>query len=161
MPRIQGVFSLCLRGSARSTGAARFPRNLIGKGSRSIDIHRFKRFCSSVSMGRTSKARREKRFFARSQTGNPPPRGGIGLGGGVVAIADFSALAEHGIPDMFPKLRVAFIETAASWVPYLYAVLVAKKLRWTFLPIALGLAPIGEDCKDRYAGPSASRRSNP
>src|SRR6266542_3154894 len=60
---------------------------------------------------------------------------GSGLGGGMVAIAAFSALAEHGIPDMFPNLRVGFIETGASWVPYLYADLVAKKLRRTFLPI--------------------------
>jgi predicted TIM-barrel fold metal-dependent hydrolase len=60
---------------------------------------------------------------------------GSGLGGGMVAIAAFTALAEHGIPDMFPNLRVGFIETGASWVPYLYTDLVAKKLRRTFLPI--------------------------
>src|SRR4030095_1877741 len=60
---------------------------------------------------------------------------GSGLGGDMIAIAAFSALAEHGIPDMFPKLRVGFIETGASWIPYLYADLVAKKLRRTFLPI--------------------------
>src|SRR6266446_8144909 len=60
---------------------------------------------------------------------------GSGLGGGMIAIAAFSALVEHGIPDMFPNLRVGFIETGASWVPYLYADLVAKKLRRTFLPI--------------------------
>src|SRR5215813_13758528 len=47
----------------------------------------------------------------------------------------FSALVEHGVPDMFPKLKVGFIETGASWIPYLYADLVAKKLRRTFLPI--------------------------
>jgi len=60
---------------------------------------------------------------------------GSGLDGGMVAIAAFSALVEHGVPDMFPKLRVGFIETGASWIPYLYADLVAKKLRRTFLPI--------------------------
>ncbi len=60
---------------------------------------------------------------------------GSGLGGGMVAIAAFSALVEHGVPDLFPKLRVGFIETGASWIPYLYADLVAKKLRRTFLPI--------------------------
>jgi uncharacterized protein len=60
---------------------------------------------------------------------------GSGLGGGMVAIAAFTALAEHGIPDMFPKLRVGFIETGASWIPFLYADLVAKNLRRTFLPI--------------------------
>jgi predicted TIM-barrel fold metal-dependent hydrolase len=36
---------------------------------------------------------------------------------------------------MFPKLRVGFIETGASWIPFLYADLVAKNLRRTFLPI--------------------------
>jgi predicted TIM-barrel fold metal-dependent hydrolase len=58
-----------------------------------------------------------------------------GLGGGMIAIAAFSALAEHGIPDKFPKLRVGFIETGASWIPYLHADLMAKKLRRTFLPV--------------------------
>jgi uncharacterized protein len=62
---------------------------------------------------------------------------GTGLGGGMIAIAAFNALAEHGIPDMFPKLRVGFIETGASWVPFLLADLMAKKLRRTFLPIDL------------------------
>ena len=61
--------------------------------------------------------------------------GGSGLDGGMVAIAAFSALAEHGVPDKFPKLRVGFIETGASWVPYLHADLMAKKLRRTFLPV--------------------------
>ena len=51
------------------------------------------------------------------------------------AISAFSALAENGIPDMFPKLRVGFIETGASWIPFLYADLEAKKLRRTFLPV--------------------------
>lgn len=58
-----------------------------------------------------------------------------GLEGGMNAIAAFSALAGHGIPDLFPKLRVGFIETGASWIPYLYADLEAKKLRRTFLPV--------------------------
>jgi predicted TIM-barrel fold metal-dependent hydrolase len=62
---------------------------------------------------------------------------GSGLGGGMVAITAFSALVEHGIPDMFPKLRVGFIETGASWIPFLYADLVAKNLRRTFLPVDL------------------------
>jgi hypothetical protein len=60
---------------------------------------------------------------------------GSGLDGGMNAISAFSALAENGIPDMFPKLRVGFIETGASWIPYLYADLEAKKLRRTFLPV--------------------------
>ena len=61
------------------------------------------------------------------------PRGG--LDGGMVAIAAFSALAEAGVPEKFPKLRVGFIETGASWIPYLHADLMAKKLRRTFLPV--------------------------
>jgi hypothetical protein len=60
---------------------------------------------------------------------------GESLDGGMNAISAFSALVEHGIPDLFPKLRVGFIETGASWIPYLYADLVAKKLRRTFLPV--------------------------
>jgi hypothetical protein len=48
---------------------------------------------------------------------------GTGLGGGMIAIAAFNALAEHGIPDMFPKLRVGFIETGASWVQWPQAAL--------------------------------------
>src|SRR5262249_27637785 len=60
---------------------------------------------------------------------------GESLDGGMNAISAFSALVEHGIPDLFPKLRIGFIETGASWIPYLYADLVAKKLRRTFLPV--------------------------
>ena len=60
---------------------------------------------------------------------------GSALGGDIIAISAFSALVEHGVPDMFPKLRVGFIEAGASWVPFLIADLVAKKLRRTFLPI--------------------------
>ena len=60
---------------------------------------------------------------------------GNGIGGGMIAIAAFSALAENGIPDKFPKLRVGFIETGASWIPFLHADLMAKMLRRTFLPI--------------------------
>jgi predicted TIM-barrel fold metal-dependent hydrolase len=59
----------------------------------------------------------------------------VGLSGGMIAIAAFRALAEHGVPDKFPKLRVGFIETGASWIPYLHTDLMAKKLRRTFLPI--------------------------
>jgi uncharacterized protein len=60
---------------------------------------------------------------------------GESLDGGMNAISAFSALVEHGVPDLFPSLRVGFIETGASWIPYLYADLVAKKLRRTFLPV--------------------------
>ena len=55
--------------------------------------------------------------------------------GNMNAISAFSALAENAIPDLFPKLRVGFIETGASWIPFLYADLEAKKLRRTFLPV--------------------------
>jgi predicted TIM-barrel fold metal-dependent hydrolase len=68
-----------------------------------------------------------------------------GLDGGMIAIAAFSALAEHGVPDKFPELRVGFIETGASWIPYLHADLMAKKLRRTFLPIE-----VKEDLFRRY-----------
>ena len=60
---------------------------------------------------------------------------GESLDGGMNAISAFSALIEHNVPDLFPKLRVGFIETSTSWIPYLYADLVAKKLRRTFLPV--------------------------
>jgi predicted TIM-barrel fold metal-dependent hydrolase len=60
---------------------------------------------------------------------------GSGLDGNMNAISAFSALAENAIPEMFPKLRVGFIETGASWIPFLYADLEAKKLRRTFLPV--------------------------
>lgn len=50
------------------------------------------------------------------------------------AISAFTALATSRVPDQFPDLRVGFIETGASWVPYLYADLVAKHLRLTSLP---------------------------
>ncbi|MBM4260108.1 MAG: amidohydrolase [Deltaproteobacteria bacterium] len=60
---------------------------------------------------------------------------GNGIGGGMIAITAFSALAEAGVPDKFPKLRIGFIETGASWIPFLHADLMAKMLRRTFLPI--------------------------
>lgn len=37
---------------------------------------------------------------------------------GVPILAAFTSLLNAGIPDMFPKLRVGFIEAGASWVPY-------------------------------------------
>jgi predicted TIM-barrel fold metal-dependent hydrolase len=50
------------------------------------------------------------------------------------AISAFTALATSGVPERFPELRVGFIETGASWVPYLYTDLVAKHLRLTSSP---------------------------
>ena len=60
---------------------------------------------------------------------------GNGLGGGMIAISAFSALAEHGVPDKFPKLRVGFHRNRRFWVPFLHAELMAKMLRRTFSPI--------------------------
>ena len=39
--------------------------------------------------------------------------------------------------DQLPSLRVGFIETGASWVPYLHADLMAKHLRLTSSPFEL------------------------
>ena len=50
------------------------------------------------------------------------------------AISAFTALATSGVMDQFASLRVGFIETGASWVPYLHTDLVAKHLRLTSSP---------------------------
>ena len=39
-----------------------------------------------------------------------------------------------GVPDRFPELRTGWIETGASWVPFLCADLVAKHAKLTFSP---------------------------
>ena len=41
------------------------------------------------------------------------------------------------VPSQFPELRVGWIETGASWVPFLHADLMAKNLKRTFLPFDL------------------------
>jgi uncharacterized protein len=50
------------------------------------------------------------------------------------AVSAFTSLAINNIPEKFPDLRVGWIETGASWVPYLHTDLVAKNLRRTFHP---------------------------
>ena len=68
-------------------------------------------------------------------TGNPPSAGlGSDVGGRFNAISAFTDLAMSGVPDRFPSLRVGWIETGASWVPFLHADLVAKKQKLTFRP---------------------------
>ncbi len=68
-------------------------------------------------------------------TGNPPTTGNRGdIGGRFNAISAFTDLAMSGVPDRFPTLRVGWIETGASWVPFLHADLVAKKQKLTFRP---------------------------
>ena len=70
-----------------------------------------------------------------SGTGNPPSTAsGPDLGGTFNAISAFTTLAVSSVPDQFPDLRIGWIETGASWVPFLSADLVAKKLKLTFHP---------------------------
>ncbi len=66
-------------------------------------------------------------------TGNPPTSG-ADIGGRFNAIAAFTDLAMSDVPDRFPELRVGWIETGASWVPFLMADLIAKAQKLTFHP---------------------------
>ncbi len=66
-------------------------------------------------------------------TGNPPTSG-ADIGGRFNAIAAFTDLAMSDVPDRFPDLRVGWIETGASWVPFLMADLIAKQQKLTFHP---------------------------
>jgi predicted TIM-barrel fold metal-dependent hydrolase len=50
---------------------------------------------------------------------------------GFTAISAFEALVTNAVPDRFPKLRFGWIETSASWVPYLLHDLEAKRRRQT------------------------------
>lgn len=50
---------------------------------------------------------------------------------GFTAISAFEALVTAAVPDKFPKLRFGWIETSASWVPYLMHDLEAKRKRQT------------------------------
>jgi len=71
-------------------------------------------------------------------TGNPPSDGiGLDLGGRFNAISAFTDFVIADIPGRFPRLRVGWIETGASWVPFLHADLMAKNLKRTFLPFDL------------------------
>ena len=66
-------------------------------------------------------------------TGNPPAPG-ADIGGRFNAIAAFTDLAMSDVPDRFPELRTGWIETGASWVPFLMADLLAKQQKLTFHP---------------------------
>jgi predicted TIM-barrel fold metal-dependent hydrolase len=71
-------------------------------------------------------------------TGNPPSPGiGLDLGGRFNAISAFTDMVISDVPAQFPDLRVGWIETGASWVPFLHADLMAKNLKRTFLPFDL------------------------
>ena len=67
-------------------------------------------------------------------TGNPPAMGPSELSGKLNAISAFTDLAMSSVPDDFPDLRIGWIETGASWVPFLSADLAAKHLKLTFRP---------------------------
>ena len=67
-------------------------------------------------------------------TGNPPAGAAVELNGKFNAISAFTDLAMSGVPDQFPDLRIGWIETGASWVPFLSADLAAKHLKLTFRP---------------------------
>jgi predicted TIM-barrel fold metal-dependent hydrolase len=45
----------------------------------------------------------------------------------------FSALATANVPERFPKLRFGFIETTASWVPYLLTDMITRHERLSWL----------------------------
>lgn len=47
------------------------------------------------------------------------------------AISAFTALVSKSVPDQFPKLRFGWIETSASWVPFLMHDMLAKRTRQT------------------------------
>jgi predicted TIM-barrel fold metal-dependent hydrolase len=53
------------------------------------------------------------------------------------APTSFTELVQDGTPEQFPALRFGWIETSASWIPYLHADLVAKNRLRTFRPIDL------------------------
>ena len=67
-------------------------------------------------------------------TGNPPSGSPGELSGKFNAISAFTDLAMSSVPDQFPELRIGWIETGASWVPFLSADLAAKHLKLTFRP---------------------------
>ncbi len=67
-------------------------------------------------------------------TGNPPTGGPSELSGKLNAISAFTDLAMSSVPADYPELRIGWIETGASWVPFLSADLAAKHLKLTFRP---------------------------
>jgi predicted TIM-barrel fold metal-dependent hydrolase len=66
-------------------------------------------------------------------TGNPPGSG-ADTGGRFNAISAFTDLAMSDVPDRYPELRTGWIETGASWVPFLMTDLIAKQQKLTFRP---------------------------
>lgn len=66
-------------------------------------------------------------------TGNPPSDG-PDIGGRLNAVSAFTELAMSDVPERFPELRTGWIETGASWVPFLMADLTAKAQKLTFHP---------------------------
>ena len=66
-------------------------------------------------------------------TGNPPSDG-PDVGGRLNAVSAFTDLAMSDVPERFPDLRIGWIETGASWVPFLMADLAAKAQKLTFHP---------------------------
>jgi len=78
-------------------------------------------------------ARLDMPICIHTGTGNPPSTG-VDSGGRFNAISAFTALAMSDIPERYPALRTGWIETGASWVPFLQADLVAKAQKLTFRP---------------------------
>ena len=70
-------------------------------------------------------------------TGFGDPDRRSGFGGTANAISAFTDLARAGVPDRFPELRVGWIETGASWVPYLFHELVGRPNAETELDLDL------------------------
>lgn len=78
-------------------------------------------------------ARLDMPICIHTGTGNPPTTG-ADIGGRLNAIAAFTDLAMSDVPERYPELRTGWIETGASWVPFLQADLAAKAQKLTFRP---------------------------
>lgn len=78
-------------------------------------------------------ARLDMPICIHTGTGNPPGSG-ADAGGRLNAISAFTELAMSDIPERYPELRTGWIETGASWVPFLQADLAAKAQKLTFRP---------------------------
>ena len=78
-------------------------------------------------------ARLDMPICIHTGTGNPPGSG-ADAGGRFNAISAFTELAMSDIPERYPELRTGWIETGASWVPFLQADLAAKAQKLTFHP---------------------------
>lgn len=79
-------------------------------------------------------ARLDMPICIHTGTGNPPSSSGADVGGRFNAISAFTDLAMSDVPERYPALRTGWIETGASWVPFLQADLVAKAQKLTFHP---------------------------